>query len=77
MVCCPGLVESEFHGPDWQGPPQMSAEDVVTACFRGLVAGEAICLPGIEDPQMVEALEAAELAMIAHTRVTTLASRYR
>ena len=42
MVCCPGLVESEFHGPDWHGPPQMSAEDVVTACFRGLEAGEAI-----------------------------------
>ena len=77
MVCCPGLVESEFHGPDWHGPPQMSAEDVVTACFRGLEAGEAICLPGIEDPQVVEALDAAERAMIAYTRVTTLASRYR
>ena len=77
MVCCPGLVESEFHGPDWQGPPQMSAEDVVTACLRGLEAGEAICLPGIEDPEVVETLDAAERAMIANTRVTTLASRYR
>ena len=38
----------------------MSAEDVVTACFRGLEAGEAICLPGIEDLQVVEALDAAE-----------------
>jgi short-subunit dehydrogenase len=73
MVCCPGLVESEFHGPDWQGPPQMSAEDVVTACFRELEEGEAICLPGIEDPQVVDALDAAERAMIAHTRVTSLA----
>lgn len=77
MVCCPGLVASEFHGPNWHGPPQMSAEDVVTACFSGLEAGETICLPGIEDPQVAEALDAAERAMIAHTRVTTLASRYR
>ncbi len=51
----------------------MSAEDVVTACFRGPEAGEAICPPGIEDPQGVEALDAAERAMIAHARVTTLA----
>ena len=28
---------------------------------------------GIEDPPVVEALDAAERAMIAHTRVTTLA----
>jgi short-subunit dehydrogenase len=77
MACCPGLVESEFHGPNWQGPPQMSAEDVVTACFEGLEAGEAICLPSIEDAQVLKALDVAERAMIAHTRVTTLASRYR
>jgi hypothetical protein len=61
--------------------PEISAaaagSEDVTACFRGLEAGEAICLPGIEDPQVVEALDAAERAMIAHTRVTTLASRYR
>ena len=77
MVCCPGLVESEFHGPDWHGPPQMSAQDVVTACFRGLEAGETICLPGVDDPEVAEDLEAAERAMLAFTRMTTLASRYR
>ena len=42
-----------------------------------LEAGEAICLPGVEDPQVAADLEAAERAMLAFTRVRTLASRYR
>lgn len=77
MVCCPGMVETEFHGPDWQGPPRMDADDVVTACIRGLEADEAICVPALEDPQVVEALHAAQRAMLGHARTTTLAERYR
>ena len=76
-VCCPGMVETEFHGPDWQGPPRMDADDVVTACIRGLEADEAICVPGLEDPQTVDALHAAQRAMVGHARATTLAERYR
>jgi len=77
MVCCPGLVESEFHGADWHGPPQMNAADVVTACMRGLELNDAICVPGLEDPQAVEDLHAAQRALLAHARSTTLAARYR
>jgi len=77
MVCCPGMVETEFHGPNWQGPPRMDADDVVTACIRGLETDEAICVPGLEDPQVVEALHAAQRVMLEHARATTLAERYR
>jgi len=76
-VCCPGVVDSEFHGPDWQGPPRMDAADVVTACIRGLEADEAICVPGLEDPEVIEALHAAQREMFWSGRVTTLAERYR
>jgi short-subunit dehydrogenase len=77
IVCCPGLVASEFHGANWQGPPQMSPADVVTACLRGLEMDEAICIPGLEDPQAVEDLNAAQRALLGHARSTTLAARYR
>jgi short-subunit dehydrogenase len=44
------------------------------AGFSGYGRFAEVCLPEIEDLQVVEALDAAERAMIAHTRVTTLAS---
>ena len=77
MVCCPGMVETEFHGPNWQGPARMQADDVVTACMRGLELDEAICIPALEDPRAVEDLHAAQRALTEHSRSTTLAERYR
>ena len=50
---------AEFHGPDWQGPPRMDADDVVTACIRALELDEAICVRALEAPGEIEALHAA------------------
>lgn len=77
MVCCPGVVESEFHGPSWRGPPRMAAADVVTACLRGLDADEAICVPALEDPEAVETLHEAQRGLVGLARSTELAERYR
>lgn len=77
MVCCPGVVESEFHGPHWKGPPRMSAEEVVTACVRGLEADETICVPGLDDPRLIEDLHAAQRALFRYARTVELAERYR
>lgn len=77
MVCCPGVVESEFHGPHWKGPPRMSAEEVVTACVRGLEADESICVPGLDDPRLIEDLHAAQRALFRYARTVELAERYR
>ena len=71
------MVETEFHGPNWQGPARMQADDVVTACMRGLELDEAICIPALEHPQPVEDLHAAQRALTHHSRSTTLAERYR
>ncbi len=77
MVCCPGVVESEFHGPHWKGPPRMSADEVVTACIRGLEADEAICVPGLDDPRLIEDLHTAQRALFGYARTVDLADRYR
>lgn len=77
MVCCPGMVETEFHGPDWRGPPRMDARDVVAACMRGLEQDEAICVPTLDDPQAVEDLHAAQRSLTGRARSIELAVRYR
>ncbi len=76
-VCCPGMVETEFHGPNWQGPPRMDARDVVTACLLGIERNEAICVPSLEDEQAIEDLHAAQRSLTGNARSTTLAARYR
>lgn len=77
MVCCPGMVETEFHGPNWQGPPRMAAPDVVDACLRGLEEDEAICVPALEDPAAVDRLHEAQRGMMGQGMSTALAARYR
>jgi hypothetical protein len=77
MVCCPGMVESEFHGPNYRGPPRMAAADVVTACLRGLEAGEAICSPPLANERAIDDLHAAQRAMFGEGLSTTPAERYR
>jgi short-subunit dehydrogenase len=59
QVLCPGLVRTEFHevaGFDRaQVPfPPMEAEEVVDASLKGLELGEVICVPGLEDPEILE-----------------------
>jgi uncharacterized protein len=76
-VCCPGLVESEFHGDAFQGPPQMPADLVVHACLAGLKLDEPIVTPSLEDATLVESLHEAQRNLLRGSRGTDLASRYR
>lgn len=81
MVCCPGIVATEFHtvqGMDLSHLPRMSPEDVARAAMAGLAAGETLCVPGLEDLGRLEELVAAERALLAAAaRQTEIASRYR
>jgi short-subunit dehydrogenase len=78
VVCCPGIVESEFHGSNYQGPPGMAAEDVTTACIKALAEDEAICAPGLEDVAAIDTLHAAQRDLLmGGGRATKLASRYQ
>jgi uncharacterized protein len=76
MVCCPGMVETEFHGPDYQGPPRMRPELVVQAALMGLANGEMLCTPGVQDGSLVDRLHEAQLAFLTNTLSLELADRY-
>jgi short-subunit dehydrogenase len=79
QVVCPGVVATEFHerqGLDLSSVPRMSADDVVTASFRGLELGETVCAPGVEDSSLLDAVFQADLAAFG-AQSPELASRYR
>jgi hypothetical protein len=56
--------------------PRTTADDVVTACLRGLELGEVVCAPGIEDAGLLDAVFHADLAAFG-AQSTELATRYR
>lgn len=58
-------------------PPPMSAEDVVTASLAGLARGEVTCVPGLEDPTLLDRLAEAQRAVLMSANNPTLAARYR
>jgi hypothetical protein len=73
QVVCPGMTETEFNG-GYKGA--MKPEDVVSASLLGLERGETVCVPGLEAPEALAALEQAEAAMRAGSK-PTIAARYR
>ncbi len=79
QVVCPGVVATEFHtvqGMDLSSVPRMSAEDVVTACRRGLQLGEVVTAPGVEDASLLVKVFEADLAAFGG-QSPQLATRYR
>ena len=79
QALCPGIVATEFHerqGFDLSAIPRMSAEDVVTASLRGLDLGEVVCAPGLERPELLDAVVQADLAAFGG-QSTELAGRYQ
>ena len=81
MVCLPGMVESEFHGPGWRPRPGvtlMSAADVAQAIVAGLAAGEVVCAPSVDDAaEIFEGLrELQQRALSGGNRSGRLAERY-
>lgn len=79
QVLCPGIVATEFHtrqGMDLSALPRMSADDVVKASLRGLLLGEVVCAPGVENTALLDAIFNADLAAFG-AQSPQLASRYR
>jgi len=79
QVCCPGAVVSEFH--DVAGVPNppaaMSPEEVATASLRALDVGEVVCVPGLEDPAVIDRYHQAQREMLRQGNRPELAERYR
>jgi short-subunit dehydrogenase len=78
QVVCPGVVATEWNsGASRTIPWAMSREDVVSASLAGLRLGETICVPGLEDQAAaLDALLAAEIALLNGGNQATLAARY-
>jgi len=87
MVCCPGVVKTEFHevqGMDFSRAPRMSSEDIVRATLAGLALGEVVCVPALEDASLIESVGEAQRALLGGASigmrdgsVPQIASRYR
>jgi uncharacterized protein len=82
QACCPGLVDTEFHaiaGRDLTATPfpVMPPGDVVSAALTALRLGEVICIPGLHDPAMIDAISQAQQALLLTAVSAPLASRYQ
>jgi uncharacterized protein len=82
QACCPGLVDTEFHalaGRDLAATPfpVMPPDDVVSAALAALRLGEVICIPGLEDPGMIDTVGQAQQALLVTAVSSPLASRYQ
>jgi short-subunit dehydrogenase len=83
QALCPGVVATEFHeqvGIDPNRYPAaivMKPEEVVQASLIGLKLGEAICVPALEDPDLLTQIQESQKRFFELTRSGSLAGRYR
>ena len=82
QALCPGVVETEFHervGIDPNRYPAaivMKPENVVQASLTGLKLGEVICVPALEDLDLLTQIQESQKRFFELTRSGSLASRY-
>jgi hypothetical protein len=82
QVCCPGLVATEFHAErDLSASPfpfpVMDPLEVVDAAMKGLALGEVVCVPGLEDPGIIDQLGENQRTMFLAGVRGGLATRYQ
>ena len=80
QVCLPGMVATEFHsvqGIDRGALPVMTPQDVVTASLAALKRREVTCVPGLEDPALLDRLGEAQRAVMMAANRPGLAARYQ
>jgi short-subunit dehydrogenase/SAM-dependent methyltransferase len=82
QVCCPGLVDTEFHaraGVDLsQVPfPVMEPDEVAGAALTGLRLGEVVCVPGLADVSLIRDVDEAQRAVFQAAVTSGRADRYQ
>ena len=81
MAVLPGMVETEFFSTRRGGDPGaaslMSPHDVAQAIVVGLELGEVICVPGLDDTRLFDALRDVQKATLFGRSAAQLAQRYR
>jgi short-subunit dehydrogenase len=83
QALCPGVIETEFHervGIDANRYPAaivMKPEEVVQAALAGLKLGEVICVPALEDPDVLAQVHESQKRFFELSRSGSLAARYK
>lgn len=83
QALCPGLVSTEFHGlvgtdsSRFPAAVVMKPEDLVDASLAGLKLGEAICIPAMEDTELLVQIQESQKRFFEQTRSGMPAERYR
>ena len=83
QALCPGVIETEFHervGIDPNRYPAaivMKPEDVVQASLTGLKLGEAICVPALEEVDLLTQVQETQKRFFESSRTGNLAARYK
>jgi short-subunit dehydrogenase len=81
QACLPGQVDTEYRalvGRDPNKmPPMMQAADVVAASLLALARGEVVCVPGLDDPMLLERLADTRRIVLMSANRPALAQRYR
>ena len=83
QALCPGVVRTEFHERMGQDPSRLPAaivmtpEDIVEASLAGLKLGEVICVPALDDPDLLTQIQQDERQLWEHSNGNTIAKRYR
>jgi short-subunit dehydrogenase len=82
QALCPGVISTEFHervGIDSNRYPAaivMKPEDVVQASLTGLKLGEVICVPALEDVDLLTQIQEIQKRFFESSRTGNLATRY-
>ena len=79
QVVCPGVVRTEFHtrqNMDMSHMPRLEPEQVVQASMLALDRGEIVCIPTLEDAELLLRHDEAESAILIGGMRPALAERY-
>lgn len=79
QIVCPGVVKTEFHtrqNMDMSHMPRLEPEQVVQASMIGLARGEVVCIPTLEEVDLLQRHDQAESDALAAAMRPALAQRY-
>lgn len=79
QVVCPGIVKTEFHtrqNIDVSHLSRLEPEQVVQASMLALDRGEIVCIPTLEDADMLKRHDRAEIDILMGGMRPELAERY-
>lgn len=83
QALCPGVVATEFHslvGADTSRFPAaivMQADELVDASLKGLKLGEVICVPALEDSNLLMQIQEDQKRFFESSRTDSVAARYK